>query len=65
MFKGFWGIFEAFGYILEIKKPLKIQGLSVACSDTVYSSKKSLITRIRTNSKAIPKITLIYFAPFF
>ena len=57
--QGFLGVFGAFGYILEIKKPLKIQGLSVACSDTVYSSKKSLITRIRTNSKAMPKITLM------
>jgi|TARA_R100000084_G_C4641783_1_gene144278 hypothetical protein len=59
MFKGFWGIFGAFGYILEIKKPLKIQRLFVACSNAVYSSIKSLITRIRTNSKAIPKITLM------
>jgi hypothetical protein len=59
MFKGFWGIFGAFGYILEIKKPLNFQGLFVACLSAVYPSKKSLITRIRTNSKAIPKITLM------
>lgn len=59
MFEGFWGVFGAFGYILEIKKPLKIQRLFVACSDTIYSSIKSLITRTKINSKAIPKITLM------